>query len=151
MAEGAVRDDRDFRPPRDWKRLTVIGVGLLIAVNLAILAVYATKTNTEPTALPDAIVATFPICSTFAVQQQAIGAVLAKGYSGELSLDGVPLPLDEYDPRALEQHTISWQPGPGKTFSHITPGQHLMGIRYAPVDPNSSLKPGAFSCTFSVT
>jgi hypothetical protein len=142
---------RDFKPPRDRKRLAVIGIGLLLVVNLAIIAVYETKTNTDSVALPDAIVATSPVCGTFALQQQAIGASLAKGYKGELSLDGIALPLDEYDPRALDQGTISWQPAPGKAFSHIAPGQHIMGISYAPADPHSSLKPGVFSCTFSVT
>jgi hypothetical protein len=146
-----VTDDRTWRPPRDWKRLAIIGVGLLIVVNLAIIGVYETKTTSDTVALPDAIVQTFPTCGTFALQQQSIGASLAKGYKGELSLDGIALPLDEYDPRALEDGTLSWQPQPDHAFSRITPGQHVMGIFYTPVDPNSSLKPGRFACTFSVT
>ncbi len=146
-----VSDARSWRPPRDRKRLAIIGIGLLIAVNLAIIGVYETKTNTDAVALPDAVVQTFPTCGTFALQQQAIGASLAKGYKGDLSLDGVALPLDEYDPRALDQGTLSWQPGPDRAFSRITPGQHVMGISYAPIDPHSALKPGAFACTFSVT
>jgi hypothetical protein len=142
----------DVRIPRDWKRLTIIGVGLLLVVNLAIIAVYETKTNTDTASLPDAIVATSPTCGTFALQQQAIGASFAKGYTGELSLDGAALPEDEYDPRSLEQGTASWTPGPGRAFSRITPGQHVMGITFRPADPNDATrKPGAFSCTFSVT
>ena len=146
-----VDDARDPHVPRDWKRLAVIGVGLLLAVNLAIVAVYATKTNTNTAALPDAIVATFPTCGTFALQQQAIGATLTKGYRGEISLDGTPLPLDEYDPRGLEQGTVSWESGPDKTITRITPGQHVMTITYTPLDPKSARKPGAFPCTFNVT
>jgi hypothetical protein len=146
-----VSDDRTWRPPRDRKRLAIIGIGLLFVVNLAIIAVYETKTTSDTVALPDAIEQTFPTCGTFALQQQSIGAALAKGYKGELSLDGVALPLDEYDPRALDAGVLSWQPAPDHAFSRISPGQHVMGIVYTPLDPNSSLKAGRFGCTFSVT
>jgi hypothetical protein len=137
--------------PRDPKRLIIIAVGLLLALNVTILAVYATKTDDQVIALPSAIVRTFPTCGQVAFAQQPIGATFATGYHGELSLDGTPLPLDEYDARSLEQGTALWQPGDGRTVSRMAPGLHVMTIRYTPDAKNEpGQDPGAFACEFKV-
>lgn len=134
--------------PRDIKRTIVIVVGIVIAINLAIVGVYETKTDPGTAPLPDAIVTTFPRCGQVALRQAQIGVQLAQGYTGDVTLDGTPLPEDEYDVRAFEQGTILWQPGPGKAFTRLAPGLHLMRISYSPTDPSSHLPSGAFSCDF---
>src|SRR5258708_6116196 len=94
--------------PRDRKRIAIIAVGLLVAINLGIIAVYSTKTNNGEVALPTGLLVTIPKCGNVLIAQDAIGATLASGYRGEISLDGVALPLDEYDPTALTQGQILW-------------------------------------------
>ncbi len=137
--------------PHDRKRLVIIVVGLLIALNLGILAVHETQTNDQQVALPSAILNTVPVCGNVLIAQDAIGATLAAGYRGELTLDGVALPLDEYDSIALTQNEILWRPGPGKTFTQIQPGDHSMLITFEPTDPKLARQSHAFSCAFKVS
>lgn len=136
--------------PRNPKRMVVIALGLLVAVNLGIVAVRSTKTDETTVALPRAIVRTYPKCGGINVAQQAIGAALLSGYRGELALDGTPLPLDEYVDFAAASGTVLWQPGPGKAFERIAPGNHVLSITYAPIDRAAGQRGGSFSCNFKV-
>jgi len=139
-------------PRRDWKRIAIIGVVLLIAINLAVIGIHATVTDTgSGEALPESILSTIPPCGEIVLAQSAIGAQIATGYSAELSLDNVPLPADEYDKLQLVNNIVLWRPGPGQTFRQMSPGDHIMVISYTPTVQSARLPAGTYSCQFKVT
>lgn len=140
-------------PRRDWKRIAIIVVVLLVAINLAAIGIRSTVTNSGEggEALPESILSTNPPCGTLVLAQSEIGAQIATGYRGELALDGVPLPADEYDKLQLADNTLSWKPGPGQTFRQISPGNHFMVISYTPTLQSSRLPAGTYACQFKVS
>ncbi len=125
------------RPPRDVKRIIVITVGLLLALNFVVIGYHATRDTTATPDLPSGIAELFPPRGQVVRPQDELGVQLQKGWTGELTLDTTPLPKDQYDPVALENNAIFWRPGPGKEFSETPPGKHTLSLHYWPVEEGS--------------
>jgi hypothetical protein len=120
------------RPPRDIKRTIIIVVGVVIALNLLIAGGFATRNTTSTPDLPSGIAELFPPKGEVTTQQAEIGVVLQRGYSGELTLDGQPLPKDQYEPTGLAIGEVFWRPGPGKVYLQTPPGNHTLSVNYWP-------------------
>jgi hypothetical protein len=122
----------DIVVPRNTKRTIIIAVGLLVAVNFAIFGALATKNSTSTPDLPTGIIELFPARDLVVPAQQQVGVHLEEKLTGELALDGVPLPIDEYEPNGIDVGFIFWRPGAGKAFRELKPGPHSIQIHYWP-------------------
>ncbi|HEY1737300.1 MAG TPA: hypothetical protein VGI86_01240 [Acidimicrobiia bacterium] len=139
---------RPARPPRNLKRTIIIVLGALLALNFAIIGVHATRSTTATPDLPSGILELFPPRGQLVRPQDQIGAQLAKGWTGELTLDSTPLPDDRYDPIEKANNAIIWRPGPGKAFTQTEPGDHTLTLHFWPIQVGPS---GSDSRTFSWT
>lgn len=141
-------------PPGDegwptWLRRTVIGVVMVVA--LAVAAWGATKADDaspgDGPGLGAAVVDLFPDDGAQALRQTRIGADLATGYDGRLTIDGVPVPEEQLegardpatvDPEDLAENglrpnnknRVYFQPGPGKVIEELDTGLVSIELRY---------------------
>ncbi len=122
----------DIAVPRDTKRTLIIVGGLVLAFNLMVAGIYATKNNTTTPDLPVGVQELFPSRDQVVLSQGQIGVQLDKTLTGELTLDGTALPLDEYEQNGLDLGTIFWKPGPNQTFSELKAGRHTITVHYWP-------------------
>ena len=118
--------------PSDPKRNIIIVVGVVLAINLAIAGIFATRSTTSTSDLPTAIQELFPARDNVVQTQSAVGIRLDKDWTGELTLDGTPLPVDQYEPNGIDIGRIFWKPGSGQEFSVLRPGNHTLMIHYWP-------------------
>ena len=141
----------DVAVPRNIWRTVILAFGVLVAVNLAIIAIRSTRTETTVAALPAGIHSVNVCSGTVQRPQQAIDVQLDAGYDGELTLDGIlALPRDEYEPRALDANEILWQPAAGHAFSEFPPGKHTLAIIFRATKGPDAGKTGSYTCTFNV-
>jgi hypothetical protein len=117
--------------------MVIITVGVLLALNFAIIGVHATRNTTSTPDLPSGIAELFPPRGQVYRPQDALGVQLDHGWSGELTLDATPLPKDQYDPTDLANGAIFWRPGPGKEFSETPPGKHTLTVHFWPTQEGS--------------
>jgi hypothetical protein len=129
-----VTEVRSTRPPRDLKRTIVIIVGVIVALNFAIIGLFATRNTTSTPDLPSGLIELRPARGYVIRPQETIGVHLDKGFTGELTLDSTPLPKDQYEVAGIATGFTYWQPGPGKEFSEIPPGKHTLTVHYWPTD-----------------
>lgn len=132
-----------------WRRAVTpwrIAVSLLLALAAAFIVI-AFQQSADPRAevriRPAAVVQVFPQEGARVLRQERIGAQLADGYTGELEIDGVSIPLDQLvrpqDPIAADAATpaakglaglneVSFTPGDGKEIERLGSGDHLAEI-----------------------
>ncbi len=85
----------------------------------------------------------FPSEGSSSLRQEPIGAQLADEYTGELEVDGRPIPLDQLErpesaagdnapaARGLTGlNQVSFTPGPGKDIVSLEPGRHTARILF---------------------
>ncbi len=134
VASSARPHTNGSRPPRDIKRTIVIVFGVILALNFAVIGVFATKDTTSTPDLPSGVTELFPIRGGLIRPQDQMGVQLTAGWTGELTFDNTPLPKDQYEPNGIAQGSIFWRPGPGKEFSESTPGKHTLTVHYWPTE-----------------
>jgi hypothetical protein len=118
--------------PYSPKRTFTIVVGIGLALLIGIIAVRVTQSNPSTPDLPTGIIQLFPPRDLVVRAQEQIGVHLNSDYTGELTLDGTPLPLDEYEVRGIEIGFIFWRPGFNQTFEELEPGPHTISLHYWP-------------------
>ena len=132
-----------------WLRRSVIAVVMLSA--LAIAAWGATKADDaspgDGPGLGAAVVDLFPDDGAQALRQTRIGADLATGYDGRLTIDGVAIPEEQLegardpatvDPEDLAENglrpnnknRVYFQPGPGKVIEEFDTGLVSIQLSY---------------------
>ena len=92
---------------------------------------------------PAAVLEVFPTEGAASLRQEPIGAQLAEGLTGEIEVDGRPIPADQTErpapitgtnaaaPRGLSGlNRVSFTPGPGKDIASLSPGAHTARILY---------------------
>src|SRR6476469_5168195 len=122
-----MADRRAARPRKPARILIVVG-GLLLAVNVLIIAGVSQRDNAQPL-LPSAIEELIPKPGDLVSPQSAIGVNLRDDLTGALQLDGIEIPLDQ----VVEQPTvgiITFKPGPDKELSKLPQGQHKITVLY---------------------
>ena len=134
--------------PYNPKRTFIIVVGVCAAVLVGILAGLSTRNDTTTPDLPAGIIELFPPRDLVVRAQEQIGAKLDPDLTGELTLDGTPLPLDEYELQGIDIGRIFWKPGVNHVFEEHEPGQHRITLRYWPKDEGAG---GDNERTFSWT
>ena len=120
--------------PHNPKRTFIIVFGICAAILVAVIAGLSTQNNTSTPDLPTGIVELFPPRDLVVRAQERIGVKLEPELTGELTLDGTPLPLDEYDLQGLDIGYVFWKPGVNQTFDELEPGPHRISLHYWPVE-----------------
>jgi hypothetical protein len=116
-------------------RTILIGLGLLAAVNLLIIAVHTGgqgQDNPGPPP-PGEIERLVPEPGAVIRPQEDVGADLKDTYTGALFIDDRRIPEDQTK-IVLSLGQVSFRPGPNKEITALRPGNHHATILYWPQD-----------------
>jgi hypothetical protein len=140
--------DRRAAPRRNlWRTVAVVG-GLVLAVNIFVIAGHSQRTNTEPT-LPTTIEELIPKPGDLVSPQSTIGVDLQNTLSGELELNGQVIPLDQLSIQPT-QGIITFSPGPDKDLTALPQGKNTLVVRYWPRTSTQEKGSTAYTWTFRV-
>jgi len=131
----------------DWARRTVIGLVLLVAFGAGAWLIGSTESNQNADLDKSVIISLTPNDGAQAVRQTEVGADLAVGYDGRLTINGIEIPEDQMvgarDPqqvspedlaknglRANNRNQVYFKPGPGKVIERFEPGTIDITLRY---------------------
>lgn len=131
----------------DWARRTVIGLVLLVAFGAGAWLIGSTESNENADLDKSVIVSLTPNENAQALRQTQVGADLAVGYDGRLTINGVEIPEDQMvgarDPaqvspddlaqnglRPNNRNQVYFKPGPGKVIEAFEPGTVDIVLRY---------------------
>jgi hypothetical protein len=121
---------------------------LALSVAAALLVIGLQESQDGGTAAfqsrPAAVLSVFPAERAASLRQEPIGARLADEFTGELEVDGRPIPVDQTErppvvtpgesaaaPRGLAGlNQVSFTPGPGKEITSLDPGPHTARVLY---------------------
>ena len=81
------------------------------------------------TDLPVAIQAVSPIAGSNVLSQSDVVVDLAVGYTGEIDINGVPIPDDQIN-EAAALNQFRFQPGQGKAIERLFPDQNCVRVNY---------------------
>jgi hypothetical protein len=120
-----------LRRPRNPARVAIVVAALLVVVNLAIWGAIAQEDGPATSARPSEIVVLFPEENQRMLPQDAVGADLLSDFTGQVTIDGTLIPLDETtgDPGL---GIVRFEPGEGKSFDEFDPGTHNALIEWWP-------------------
>jgi hypothetical protein len=123
-----MADPAPSRPANKRYRTIIVIVGLLLAVNVIIIAGLSQRTNTEGT-LPAAIEPSglLPKPGDIVSPNSTIGVNLENNEQGYLEFDGVQIPLDQLQVQATEG-IIQFTPGAGKDYAQFPRGRHRITV-----------------------
>jgi hypothetical protein len=114
---------------------------------------------------PAGVLRVFPGEGAASLRQEPIGAQLADDLTGEIEVDGRPIPVDQTErpvvatagdtapaARGLSGlNQVSFTPGPGKDISSLTPGDHVARILYWKKVGETRDQAQSYSWTFKAT
>ena len=126
-------------------RRAVSSVALAVAAGLLVVGLQESQDGGVDVrqSRPAAVLRVFPTEGAASLRQEPIGAQLAEGLTGEIEVDGRPIPADQTErpapitgtnasaPRGLSGlNQVSFTPGPGKDIVSLSPGSHTARILY---------------------
>jgi hypothetical protein len=144
-------------------------VSLLLAIAggcLVIAFQEAADPQPEVNLRPAAVVSVFPAEGARVLRQERIGAQLADGFTGELEIDGVAMPLDQLarpqDPIGSDAgvpaakglaglNEVFFVPGTGKEIERLRPGDHRATILFWDRATSSRERAETYSWDFAVS
>lgn len=112
------------------KQKLALAVPLVIAA-VAIVAAFFVGGTDSPQADDRIIEALIPGNNEKVLQQAEVGIDLQSGWDASLTIDGIPVPLDQYT-KIVPQGRVAFQPGPGKVLEYLPAGQNCVTARYWP-------------------
>ncbi len=127
------------------RRRVVSSVALAVAAALLVIGFQESQDGGVQLqrSRPTAVLRVFPSEGSASLRQEPIGAQLADEYTGELEVDGRPIPLDQLErpePAAGDNapaarglaglNQVSFTPGPGKDIVSLEPGRHTARILF---------------------
>ena len=114
---------RRFKP----RHVAYIGLLAIAAICIVIVARLGTSDTTELDG--GRIQRLIPTPGAKILQQDLIGIDMAPGYEASLSLNGVPLPLDQTTV-VPQTNQVTFRAGPGKVFETLPAGQNCLIANY---------------------
>ncbi|MCU1370528.1 MAG: hypothetical protein JWO77_1722 [Ilumatobacteraceae bacterium] len=131
----------------DWLRRTVIGVSLIGALAVAVWMVASSNSGQNADLDRNVVISLTPNDGAQALRQTEVGADLAVGYDGRLTINGIEIPEEQMvgardaalvDPKDLAQNglrgsnpnQVYFKPGPGKVIESFEPGPIDITLRY---------------------
>jgi hypothetical protein len=130
-----------------WLRRTVIAVAMAFGIGVAVWGAQSSSVGDQGNPLDEAIVSLAPRDGAQALRQTSVGAELAPGYDGRLTINGIEIPEDQMDgaidpssvtPEQLEQfgirpnsrNRVFFTPGPGKVIEEYDTGTVAITVRF---------------------
>jgi len=133
---GLVHSKPGKEPRRFDFKLLLASFGVAVGIVAIVWGVSSSVTGDEQQALPDAIESIDPVRgSTQVLQQSNVFVDLAEGYEGELTIDGVSIPVVSLDELSSTPGVDTPQPGEQITLPPVAlyePGNAT--ITYSPVE-----------------
>jgi hypothetical protein len=123
-----TRMSRRLRRPLD-RSMLLVSLGFALGMVLIVFGLFSATTGRDAQGLPDEVEQISPARGDSVLRQTEIVADLAPGYTGELVIDGVALPVVEI------QATLTPDPSQDATVPLTTrfdPGSNV--LRYLPQD-----------------
>jgi hypothetical protein len=126
-------------------RRVVSSVALAVAASLLVIGFQESQDGGVDVrqSRPAAVLRVFPTEGAASLRQEPIGAQLADEYTGEIEIDGRPIPADQTErpvvgtgpnspaARGLSGlNQVSFTPGPGRDIVSLSPGAHTARILY---------------------
>ena len=121
-----------LRRPEHPERIAIIAVVLLIVVNVAIIGTKAEVRGTPSPQRSAAILDLSPQEGEDIIPQAPIVVSLKDTYTGQLSIDGRLIPLDQVTIRNPNFYELTFQPSPAHDIKAFAPGPHTATIEYWP-------------------
>lgn len=113
---------------------------------------------------PAAVLRVFPTEGAASLRQEPIGAQLADEFTGEIEVDGKPIPADQTErpvvatgpnapaARGLSGlNQVSFTPGPGRDIASLSPGAHTARILYWRKAGETREQAAAYSWSFTAS
>jgi hypothetical protein len=129
-------------------RVLIVAGGLLLAVNVWIIAGISQRTNTEGT-LPTSIEELIPKPGDLVSPQSSIGVNLRDDLTGILQLNGVEIPLDQLQIQPTVG-IVTFAPGPGKDISRLPAGPNRVTVVFWPRASTREKSASSYSWSFKV-
>lgn len=131
----------------NWARRSLIAVILLSAFALAAWLIGSTDSGENADLDRNVIISLTPNENAQALRQTQVGADLAVGYDGRLTINGIEIPegdmvgardpskvdpadLRQYGLRPNARNQVYFKPGPGKVIDAFEPGTVDIVLRY---------------------
>lgn len=148
------------------KRRVVSSLALAVAAALLVIGLQESQDGGVDVRLtrPTPVLDVFPTEGASSLRQEPIGAQLADEYTGEIEIDGRPIPVDQTErpvvatgdsapaPRGLSGlNQVSFTPGPGKDITSLQPGPHAARVVYWLKAGETRAQGKAYSWTFTAT
>jgi hypothetical protein len=143
------------QPPADRRRVfkhpgrvAIVVIGLLVVLNLGIVALNNTDTNIagrDP--LPVTIESISPERSELTGLIDTITVDLDNSLTGVLVVDGVEIPEDQLT-HVTELGQVSFRPGPDKVFSRFRAGDNTVVVKYWGRTKARPAHPAGYGWTF---
>jgi hypothetical protein len=131
----------------DWARRTLIAVALLGSLAIAVWMVASSNSGQNDGLDRDIIISLTPNDGAQALRQTEVGADLAPGYDGRLTINGIAIPEDQMvgardaatvapddlaanGLRANNRNRVYFKPGPGKVIEKFDQGPVDITLRY---------------------
>ena len=110
-----------------------MGVGLLLAASLLILAGASTETSPATGARPSVVQAVYPQENAVIRGQETVGVDVRDDYTAIIIVDGNRIPEDQYsgDPNL---GIVQWRPGADREFDEFDEGTHTIEVEYWPAE-----------------
>lgn len=118
------------RPRPRLTRVAVVAGGLLLAVNLVVLAARSQDTAPDTAEIPAEIQQLIPQPGSVMRPQEDVGVDLRDDLIGVLRIDGGPeIPEDQYL-RVVDLGRFVFRPGPERDIRELAPGAHRATVTY---------------------
>jgi hypothetical protein len=148
------------------RRRVVSSLALAIASALLVIGFQESKDGGTEVRLtrPAPVLDVFPAENASSLRQEPIGARLADEYTGEIEVDGTPIPVDQTERPVIATtesapaqrglsglNQVSFTPGPGKDIKTLAPGRHTARILFWLKVGQTRAQAQVYSWTFSAT
>jgi len=117
--------------PANPLRVGIVGGIVIIGVTLLIIGGHAQVNGPATIQRNPEIVVLEPNESDQLLPQGEVGAQLRGGLTGQLNIDGRPIPKDQMEPDG-GLNAVVFDPGPGKDIQEFTKGGHTAVLEWWP-------------------
>ena len=103
-------------------------VALLLVLNLGIILLVNSDTgDSDAESLPTEVESVTPDPGSVALPQDVVSVDLRDDLTGELWIDGQPIPDDQLEP--IQQGILTFRPGDGQEYTRFPAGEHTVVVR----------------------
>lgn len=114
----------------DFRRL-IVPIGILFGVGLFVVAGFLAGGDDEPLVNQPALEAIIPVRDAEILSRDTVGADLAPGFQGRLSINGTTVPADQLEPDG-GLNRVLYRPGEGKIIEQLDPDLNCAEITFWP-------------------